>query len=93
MKGERSDRLRRRPESVRYFYLAVSNTQIHTGVSYGGLDYVVKNHGIVHLFLADLVTMTITEVKEPVADFMAKWRLNYNVPLWDYAKELSTEKH
>ena len=88
MIGERKDRLRRRPETIRYFFLAVSNTTVHTGVSWGGLDYVHKTHGVVGLFLSDLTNGTTTQVKEPVDVFMARWRLNYNNPGWDYQEEL-----
>lgn len=81
---ERSDRLRRRPENVRYFYLAVSNTTLHTGVSYGGLDYVRKNHGVKELYLSDLQTGNVFRVNEPIDDFMLKWREHYNDPEWMY---------
>ena len=87
---ERSDRLRRRPEKIRYFYLAVSRTTLHTGMSYGGLDYVLKNHGVVALYVADLATLTVIESKEPAEDFLKRWRAHYNEPAWDYAKELES---
>lgn len=88
MKGERTDKLRRRPDKVRYFYLAVSKKTLHTGMSHGGLHYVEKNHTVVALYLSDLVTKTVMEVKEPILEFMNRWRLNYNNPAWDYAKEI-----
>lgn len=88
MKGERTDRLRRRPEMVRYYYLAVSRTTLHTGLSYGGLDYVRKNHGIVELHVSDLLNGKVVKVTEPPEDFMKRWRNNYNNPEWDYEAEL-----
>jgi len=89
MKGERTDKLRRRPEAVRYFFLAVSNSgSIHTGVSHGGLNYVFKNHGVEALYLADLFTEKIISVGEPAKDFLARWRAHYNNPEWNYVKEL-----
>lgn len=81
--ANKSDLLRRRPASIRYFYMAVGGTTIHTGASYGGLQYVQKNHGIEQLFLADVVTGETREVSEP-ADFMALWKDNYNDPSWSY---------
>ena len=88
MKAERKDALRRRPNKVRYFYLAVSKTTLHTGMSHGGLSYAHNKHEVVALYIADLVKQTVTEVKEPVDKFLNRWRLNYNVPEWDYAKEI-----
>lgn len=89
MKGERTDNLRRRPKGVRYFFLAVSRTTIHTGVSYGGLSYAHTRHGVESLYLADLFTEKVIQVNEPVEDFMARWRAHYNDPKWDYAREIS----
>jgi hypothetical protein len=88
VKGERTDRLRRRPERVRYYYLAVSNTTIHTGLSHGGLQYARKNHGIEALYLSDLLTKEVIHVEEPIDEFMDRWRMHYNEPEWDYAKEI-----
>jgi len=89
MKGERTDKLRRRPVAVRYFFLAVSKSNLHTGLSYGGLNYVNKTHGIESLYLADLLTQKIIPITEPIVDFMARWRAYYNKPEWDYEKELA----
>ena len=88
MRKERSDRLRRRPRKIRYFYLAVSRSNLHAGMSYGGLNYVKVNHGVVSLYLSDLATLTVTPVTEPVEDFMRRWRAHYNDPTWDYAKDI-----
>jgi len=88
MAKERSDKLRRRPDKIRYFYLAVSRTTLHTGMSHGGLTYVEKNHGVTALYVADLATLTVIEVKEPVADFLRRWRAHYNEATWEYAKDL-----
>lgn len=82
--GERTDVLRRRPVNVRYFYLAVSDKTLHSGLSYGGLDYVRKNHKVEEIYLADLLKEKVTKVNEDVDEFMKKWRLNYNNPMWDY---------
>ncbi len=91
LKGERTDRLRRRPDTVRYFYLAVSNKTLHTGISWGGLKYVKDNHGVEQLFLADLVTGSVYAVAEDIKTFMQRWRLHYNKPDWDYAKEVGVK--
>lgn len=88
MKGERTDKLRRRPKRVRYFYLAVSNTALHTGMSHGGLHYVRITHGIEALYIADLLTKEVIEVKEPIGDFMNRWRLHYNEPEWSYKRDI-----
>jgi len=87
-KKERSDKLRRRPYKVRYFYLAVSRTTMHVGMSHGGLVYAHKNHGVTAMYLADLATLKVTEVKEPPEDFLRRWRLHYNEPTWEYAKDV-----
>ena len=89
MKGERTDRLRRRPTVIRYFFLAVSHTTIHTGVSYGGLDYAHSHHGVASLYLADLLTEKVVQVTEPIEDFMARWRAHYNDPDWDYVRDIT----
>lgn len=88
MKAERTDNLRRRPHSVRYFYLAVSNNKLHTGISYGGLDYAYKNHGINQLYIADVVTQKVIHVQEKVEDFMTRWRAHYNDPSWSYEADV-----
>lgn len=85
---ERSDKLRRRPNKIRYFFLAVSNTALHVGMSYGGLQYADKNRGLTNLYIADLATLKVIEVKEPIPDFMERWSMHYNEPAWDYAKEM-----
>ncbi len=85
---ERTDRLRRRPDKVRYYYLAVSNKTLHTGMSHGGLSYVENNHTVVALYISDLLNKTVIEVTEPISDFMDRWRGNYNNPAWDYAKDI-----
>lgn len=87
-KGERTDRLRRRPNKVRYFYLAVSNSSLHTGISHGGIAYVAKNHQVKEIYFADLLNLTITRVDETVENFMNRWRLHYNEPAWDYARDI-----
>ena len=91
MRGERTDRLRRRPDKVRYHYLAVSDTTLHTGVSHGGLQYVQKNHTVRALYISDLKTSTVIQVLEPVNEFMDRWRMHYNEPEWSYAKDIENE--
>lgn len=88
MKAERTDKLRRRPVKVRYFFLAVSRTTLHTGISYGGLQYANSRHGIIELYVADLVTRKIFIVNEPIEDFMKRWRVNYNDPKWSYELDI-----
>ena len=86
---ERTDRLRRRPDTVRYFYLAVSDNMLHTGLSYGGLQYAKTKHNITAIFIADLVTEKVIHVNESIDDFMGRWRLNYNNPGWNYEEEIA----
>lgn len=83
-KPERSDKLRRRPETVRYFYLAVGSENLHTGMSWGGLKYVQKTDGVEGLFLSDLTTGKVTQVTEDIDTFLDLWRNNYNDPTWEY---------
>lgn len=85
---ERTDKLRRRPLKVRYAYLAVSRNTLHTGVSYGGLKYAEEKHGVVELYLSDLVTKKVIWVGEPIRDFMKRWRAHYNDPEWSYEKDI-----
>lgn len=85
---ERSDKLRRRPNKIRYFFLAISHTKLHVGMSHGGLQYANKNRGVTGLYLADLATLKVIEVKEPIEEFMDKWSMHYNEPTWDYAAEV-----
>jgi hypothetical protein len=89
VKAERADRLRRRPERVRYFFLAVSDSMLHTGLSHGGLQYANNKHNITDLYLSDLVTDKVIHVTEPLVDFMNRWRLHYNDPTWDYEDEIA----
>lgn len=89
MSMERTDKLRRRPDNVRYFYLALSRTTIHTGMSYGGLNYVLTRHGVAAMYVADLVTGEVTKVEEPVEDFMSRWRAHYNDPEWCYSRDIA----
>jgi len=88
MKGERTDKLRRRPNIIRYFFLAITKVSIHTGMSYGGLIYAHKKYGVDTLYVADLLTENIIPVTEPLEDFLTRWRAHYNNPDWDYAKDL-----
>ena len=73
------------------FFLAVSRSTIHTGVSYGGLNYANTKHGVESLYVADLFTEQVIQVTEPIADFMARWRAHYNDTDWDYALEISED--
>lgn len=86
---ERTDKLRRRPDKVRYHYIAKSEENLHTGMSYGGLLYANKGHRVVALYLSDLVTKRVIEVTEPIDDFMLRWREHYNDPDWDYEAEVT----
>lgn len=86
-KPERSDKIRRRPKVVRYFYLAVGKNKLHTGMSLGGLKYVLNTDGIEQLYLADLVTGKVNLIYDEITVFMDKWRLHYNNPAWDYFAE------
>lgn len=88
----KADELRRRPESIRLFYMAISASNIHTGASYGGLAYVVKNHGVESLYLSDLVSGVVREIEESAEDFMTKWRAHYDDTTWDYFAEWDAAK-
>lgn len=83
--------LRRRPAQVRYFYLAISVNRIHTGASYGGLVYAHKNHEVIHVILADIVSGRVASVEEPLKDFMRRWKDHYNDPDWDYFAEVEAK--
>lgn len=83
------DILRRRPEKMRYSYIAVSSTNVHTGLSYWGLETTYKNHGVKDLYVIDLLRKIVVPVKEPVEDFMKRWRLEYDNPKWDYLQEIT----
>lgn len=83
----KSEELRRRPESLRYFYMAISTTNVHVGSSYGGLKYVIDKHGVEQLFVADIVSSVAREVSESAEDFLAKWKANYDNAEWDYFAE------
>ena len=85
---ERSDKLRRRPDKIRYFFLAVSNVTLHTGMSYGALMYIRREHTLEDLYFADLKTMRIVHVTEPIEDFLARWRKRYNDPTWCYETDI-----
>lgn len=89
-KGVRTDLLRRRPENVRYHYLAVSEEHLHTGLSYGGLKYANDKYNVVKVYVSDLVTLQVIEVKEPIDEFMNRWRMHYNDPKWNYAEEIAS---
>ena len=80
----KSTELRRRPETIRYFFLAVTPTNLHTGLSWHGLDYVRKHYTVTQVYLADLYTGYVTRVAEDINDFMEIWRLHYNDPTWRY---------
>ena len=84
---ERTDRLRKRPNSVRYYYMAQSENNTHLGSSYGSLVYTIKKNNIIKMFLSDIVIGKVFEVKEPIQEFMLKWRMNYNNPEWNYFEE------
>ena len=83
-KTAKSTELRRRPETVRYFYLAVTPVNLHTGLSWHGLNYVRKNYEVIQLYLADLCTGYITLVTEDIDVFMEMWSINYSDPTWEY---------
>jgi len=62
---------------------------LHTGMSYGGLQYADETHHIQELYVADLVNNTVIHVTEPIATFMVRWREHYNDPAWDYTDEIA----
>lgn len=88
MRPERTDLLRRRPNSIRYFFLAVSSTgTLHTGMSHAGLEAVVKDRGVDTIYLGDTVTSKVFKVKETAEEFLELWRMHYNDVKWSYSEE------
>lgn len=80
----KAEELRRRPDVVRYFFMAVTPVNLHTGLSWHGLNYVRRNYEVTQLYLADLDTGVVTKVTEGIDDFMELWRTYYNDPAWEY---------
>lgn len=88
-----SDVLKRRPNVIRYFGLAVSSNGVHTWTAYGALRYIAQKHGpIKKLIVADLVRGIVFESPEKVEDFLLRWKKNYNNPKWDYKRDLDNHK-
>lgn len=85
------DGLRRRPNKIRYSFIATSENNVHTGFSYWGLETTLRKHGVNKLFVVDLLKKKVIEVKEPITDFMKRWRNNYNNTAWDYENDIKTD--
>lgn len=83
--------LRRRPGAVRYFYLAVTSTNLHTGLSWGYLKRLDQSNKILTLYIADLVGGAVFKVEEPLEDFLSRWRYNYRDMGWNYLKDLEND--
>lgn len=93
MPKERSDLLRRRPNQLRYFFLAVSDDgSLHVGTSYGSLDLTLKATGVKDLYVADVISNEVTHVEESVTSFMYRWANHYNDVTWCYADEMGSEE-
>lgn len=85
MVAERSDRLRKRPEVIRYHFLAVGEKSIHVGLSHAGLAKAAKNDNIVAVYLSDVVTKRIQKVD--LVKFLDWWRENYQDPKARYVED------
>lgn len=84
MVAERSDRLRKRPEIIRYHFLAVGTTSIHVGLSHAGLERAARKDPIVDVYLSDVVTKRIQRVN--LNRFLDAWREHYQDPKWEYVE-------
>lgn len=82
MAKERSDRLRKRPEVIRYHFLAVGEASIHVGLSHAGLVKASKHDKIVAVYLSDVVTKRIQKVT--LERFLDFWANNYQDPKAEY---------
>lgn len=92
-KRERSDLLRRRPEELRYYFLAVSDDgSLHVGTSHGSLEAVLKHYGIRELYVSDLIGGYVMKIEESVTSFMYRWSRNYNDVKWNYFEEVRLEE-
>ena len=85
MVAERSDKLRKRPDIIRYHFLAVGENSIHVGLSHAGLSKASKKDKITSVYLSDVVTKKIQKVD--LVKFLAWWRENYQDPKAKYVEE------
>lgn len=85
MVAERSDKLRKRPEIIRYHFLAVGEKNIHVGLSHAGLAKAAKHDNIHSVYLSDVVTKRIQKVD--LNKFLEWWRHNYQDPKAKYEEE------
>lgn len=91
-KGVPADQLRRRPDQIRYHYLAVGKLDIHTGCSFGGLQYCNRQDGPLEaIYLTDLKNKVAYEIPESLNEFLDRWRKHYDNPSWDYFAEVQVE--
>jgi len=90
MTRARADRIRRRPDVIRYFFLVLSNKgTIHTGTTHARLATIEKEYGIANLLIADVATGVVKTMPIAVEDFLEEWRNNYDDDswnVWDYVK-------
>lgn len=88
-KDVRSDLLRRRPDVMRYFGLAVTDKSVHVWTTHGALKHIVKTHSPVKsLIVSDLARGITFMSPESAEDFLIRWKRHYNDPAWDYKKAL-----
>lgn len=85
MVAERSDKLRKRPDIIRYHFLAVGKTGIHVGLSHAGLVKAAKNDEITDVYLSDVVTKRIQRVD--LGKFLDWWKENYQDPKAKYTED------
>jgi hypothetical protein len=79
---ERTDRLRKRPNTIRYYYLAVGEKNIHIGLSHAGLQKAAKTDNIIALYLSDVVTKKVQKIT--LEKFLDWWREHYQDPSAEY---------
>ncbi len=85
-KGERTDRLRKRPDTIRYYYMAAGTENIHVGLSHANLQKVMAKDEIHTVFLADVVTKRVRKVDPE--KFLPWWRQHYQDPQAEYVEEV-----
>lgn len=90
MTKTRSDLLRRRPQVIRYYYMAITDAgTIHCGMSHGGLEKIAKKSKVIEMYVSDLVNQTCFKIPEDAELFLRRWSHNYNDEDWDYLDELT----
>lgn len=87
--------LKKRPDIIRYSYLAVTDEfTYHTGTAYGALFALQKSKNITDLRICDYKTGRIVNCETDgegninLDAFLRRWRSRYLDPNWNYEKEV-----